>query len=186
VLLVGASQVVFLSLLLVATAIDPSVATHRDEGGISNFGVHLATGVPFTVGFLGAAALLWAGAGALREAAGTRGLRVGLHWLAVALVAVLATTYGYRHGPVPHGLHVVVATAATAYETGLGVWLAAVVVRDAIGIAACAVQLAGAALALGALLGLEHLLYVAQLVSSAAFAVLLVHATARVASRRAG
>ena len=173
----ASSQLVFVGMLVVATALDPAVATHRDEGGVSNFGVHAATVVPYALGFAGAAVLLWLAAAAL--APSSRGLAVGLRWLAAALVAVLGSTFAYQHGPALHGLHVAVATAASVYETAFGIWLAACVARDALGLAACAVQVAAAAVALGALLSLEHRLFAAQLVGAAAFAVLVVHATAR-------
>ena len=182
--LVLASQATFLGMLGLCVAISPAMVSHRDEGGISNFGVHAATVVPYSAAFLGSAVLLVAaGTRTPTRDATERRFRAALRTLAVLLVAVLVSTYGYKRSATLHGVHIAVAVLATVVEMLLGVWLVVALERDGVSVVACAAQLAGFALAACALLTSLHLLFVAQLVTSAAFAVLLVRGAAAVAAR---
>jgi len=114
-----------------------------------------------------------------------RRFRALLAVLGVLLLAVLGSTYAYKHGTGLHGVHVGAATLTTVVEAGAAVWLALGVLGDAPARLALGAQLAGVVLALCTVLGAIDVLFAAQLLSSAGFAILLVRAAATVA-RAAG
>ena len=178
------SQLVYLGLLAVCLAIDPGVATHRDEGGLSNFGIHVATVVPYTGAFAGAAILLLAGARAAPVGPAANGFARWCRVLAVALLCVLASTYAYKRDVALHDLHIAVSVAASALEVALGAWLVGTTARDATTTGALVLLAAAALLGVITLAGGAHLLFVAQAVGAVAFAVVLVRGAAAVA--RAG
>lgn len=174
---VAAGQLAYLAGMAVCIAIRPRYLVSSDEGGISNFGVHAVTAMPFSFAFvLAAGCLLAAGATALPRTAVERWLVAGLWALSGLLVVVLASTYGYQHGPVAHGLHVYVSIAATAFESALAVFCVVAVRHELADGAALVAQLAGLVLAALAFSGTLHVLLVGQLLGSAGFAVLAVRA----------
>jgi hypothetical protein len=168
----------------VCIAIRPRYLVSANEGGISNFGIHAVTVVPFTAAFVAAAALLFAAARTSAPRSGLdRRFGTALRALSAVLVVVLVSTYDYKAAVWLHDLHVDVAIAATLYESALAVGVVAAVTRDSADLAALGVQLAGLALAACSLAGWLHVLLVAQLVGSAGFAVLVIRATAALAGR---
>jgi hypothetical protein len=169
--------------LAVCLAIRPGYLVSADEGGISNFGVHAVTGVPFTCGFLGAAGLLVAAARAMAPTGELeRRMRAALLALAGILVVVLATTYGYKSSAWLHDLHVDVAIAATFAEAGIAVWLVARVRHGAAEVAALIALVAALVLAGCSLAGVVHVLLATQLAGAVAFGVLLTRAADALAS----
>lgn len=179
--LVAWSQLVYLGLLAVCVVIDPAPVTHRDEGGISNFGIHAPTVLAYTGAFAGAAVLLAMAAGAAPATALAARFATWCRVLALALGCVLVSTYGYKHGATLHALHIAVSVAATVVEVALGVWVVAVA-RDGVAAAALVVLLAAAALGAVTLAGGAHVLFVAQAVGAVAFAVVLVRGAVVVVS----
>jgi hypothetical protein len=159
-----------------------------NEGGISNFGVHAVTVVPYTVAFLGAAGLLAAAARGVGARTPTlRRLAGALRVLAAALVVVLASTYGYKATAWLHDAHVAVAVAATVAEAAIATWLVAAVSRGPADRGALAVQLGAVLLAGCSLAGWVHVLLAAQLTDAVAFAVVVVRgAAAAVAAAEPG
>jgi hypothetical protein len=176
--LVVMSQAAFFGLLFVCICLHPGYLFSRNEGGISNFGVHAATVAPFTGAFVAAACFLAAASRvAPREVPGARRLATVLAVFAGILVCVLATTYPYQHGLALRDLHFFTGAAAICFEVAVAGWLLATFDRGARELTAAAAALAGFALALLTVVGLVHALFVAQLVTSVAFGVLLVAAS---------
>ncbi len=169
------SQVTFLGGLAVCIALQPRYLTSSDEGGISNFGVRATTVVPFTLAFLVSSALLWDAARRLDSTTTpARRARAGLTAVALGSVAVLGSTYPYRHGAVLRDVHVVIAVVAVLAEIALGTWVSLRVRPSVATRASLAVLLAATVLAVLTLPGVVHVLFVAQLVQAVAFAALLV------------
>lgn len=159
----------FCALVAVCVAVDPRYATGHDEGGISNYGVHAATVVPYTAAFVLVAAGLWASA----ARSPTRGRAMGMRAGAIALALTLLTTYPYQHGVWLRDLHVAVGGGCVAVLTAgvLGaVWSGS---RSAVELAAAAVEVTGAVLALVTIAGAAHLLFVAQALVALGAAVLV-------------
>jgi uncharacterized membrane protein len=182
--LVAMSQAAFFGLLFVCIALHPGYLFARNEGGVSNFGVHAATVVPFTGAFgLCAWLLLLASLAMPRTAPERSRLAIVLAAFAVVLVGVLATTYPYQHGPVLHDVHVATGAAAVCFEAAVAAWLLASFRRDAVDVVAGGVELVGFALAVATVAGALHVLFVSQLLTVGALGVLLVRACADVEAR---
>ncbi len=180
--LVAGSQVIYVTGLAVCLAIRPRYLVSANEGGVSNFGVHAVTVVPYSVGFLVSAGLLVAAA----RAAVPRGARearfaASLRALAWILVVVLASTYDYQATAWLRDLHLAIAIAASVVQGLIALWVVARVRRGAGDVVALAALLAALVLAGCALAGWLHVLLAAQLVGTVAFGVLLVRAAAGLA-----
>ena len=183
---VVASQVVLFAFLGVCLAIEPTYLVRRDEGGLSNFGVHVATVVPYTLAFALCAVFVGrAAACVIVVDRTTRVFRTVLLVLCGLLVAVLVSTYAYKTGPLLHGVHVAVGVVTLCFESAVSIWIVVALARDPVSRAALAAQLAGLALAALTVLGVLHVLFAAQLLASLAFGVLLVRG-ARCIDARSG
>jgi hypothetical protein len=180
--LVALGQATYLAGLGVCLAIRPGYLTSADEGGISNFGVHAVTVVPFTFAFLGAAALLAIAARATVPSNDLeRRFAAALWALAAILVVVLASTYGYQRAAWLRALHIDLAIAGTVVQALLACWLVARVRHGVPDFAALVAMTAALALAGCSLAGVVHVLLATQLAGALAFGVLLVRAAATLA-----
>jgi len=173
--LVLAGQVSFLVFLGLAVALHPGFVLKRDEGGISNYGVHMKTAVPYTLAFVLCAVFSFRAALRYRHGEGSA-RRLGLLLLVYSalLVLTLASTYGYRHDPWLDRAHVVVGVATVAFEVLAAVWMAAQL-RGGWDAVFLATQLVGAVLAGLTLVGALHVLFLGQALADVGFALLLVH-----------
>lgn len=165
--------------LVVGIAVDvallPRFAFEADEGGVSNYGVHRATVVAYSLAFgLSALFAAWA-------AASLHGPpRLLLRAYAVLMVAVLLLTYWYQRSRALTDLHLGVAFALVALETvgALGLTVGPARGRHSarVGAALLAVQLAGCTLAVLSSAGVLHLLFVSQVLIAGTFGLLLLRA----------
>lgn len=181
------SQLAFFGGIFVCVVIQPHYLFSSNEGGISNYGVHLATAVPYTIAVGGAAVLVGLAARATPVATGgPRRVTQGLWTFAALLVCVLATTYPYQHSRALKDLHIAVGALAVLFEVAAATWAVTTLLDARVDRVALGVEFVGGVLAACTLLGLVHLLFVSQLVTSAAFGVLLVRVAARLEEARAG
>jgi hypothetical protein len=158
----------------VCVALHPGFVLKRNEGGFSNYGVHLVTALPYSAAFLGAAGGAVAGARILSAAsARERALRRVLDFYAALCLAVLASTFWYQHGRGPDDLHVGVGVAAMVFQLLATGWLTVAFrgARWALG-----AQLIGFTLGALTFFSLAHLLFASQVLSGVTFGVALVHA----------
>jgi hypothetical protein len=159
----------------VCIALEPRFLLERDEGGLSNFGVHARTVVPYSLAFLLPALLIARAALAIDEVDTTarrfRRILLALAWL---LLAVLVSTYCYKLNVELRDLHIGVAIAMLCFETAASAWIALAVTGRLVDRVLLGVQVAGLVIAALTLVGVLHLLFLAQLVTSAAFGALLV------------
>jgi hypothetical protein len=172
---VVASQVALFAFLAVCIAIEPAYLFRRNEGGLSNFGVHAATVVPYTLAFLLCAIFLGRAASLVTVVdPTTRAFRTMLLVLACLLVAVLGSTYPYKTSQLLHGVHIAVGVVTVCFESAASIWIALAVAKDRWSLAALCAQLVGLLLAALTFFGQLHVLFAAQLLTSLAFGVLLV------------
>jgi hypothetical protein len=166
------SQLSLLSLLLVCCLLLPSVVAHN--GGVSNFGNHRRTVIPYTLSFASSIAVL--GLAALRLLDLARGLwrQAGL-LLVLGLLesAVLLSTFPRHIAWTYSVIHDDLGIALFAYEFCWAVWL---VTRRSSQLAVLLVllQSLGSLAALLSILKIVHLLFVGQLVATVGFSFLLV------------
>ena len=103
----AAGQVVLLAAVVVCTALMPRFLFSTNMGGVSNYGVHATTVVPYTVGVLGEVACLLRVRALLRPQwhARVRAVRAVLLVTCGAITLNLLTTYPYKSGDVWAAVH---------------------------------------------------------------------------------
>lgn len=163
------------SMLAVCLAISPHYLVARNEGGMSNFGVHAATVVPFTLAFGGCAVLVSMSASSVpRGSAADSRFAAALRALGLLLGLVVVSTYPYQHGIALRDIHIAVAVVVTCFETVVSAWVAVDLARGRASATLLCVQVAGFVLAALTLTGVLHVLFVSQLLTTAPFGGLLV------------
>ena len=165
-------QIGFGTFLIVCVALHPGLVLKANEGGMSNYGVHLKTVIPYTLALLCPAVLTYQAAGAMRPAGRTaRDFRWLLRLYSGLIALTLASTYGYTLDRPQKIVHIAIGVAITVFESGASLWMYRVLKRLR---GVLAVQLAGLALAALTFFGALHLLFLTQVVCGGAYAVLLV------------
>ncbi|MGC8498015.1 MAG: hypothetical protein ACP5OV_00730 [Acidimicrobiales bacterium] len=162
------AQVVWIAPLALCALLDPHVAA--SEGGVSNYGNHLATAPLYVVSFAGNALVLL---GAARAIAGVlarpRALAWGLRAVAVLELVVLATTFVRRYSFTWSLVHDDLGVAQFAAAAGVAVVIVARWPRPS-AFVFLGVQVAGSLGGLLSALRVIHLLFWGQVVGSLAFA----------------
>lgn len=175
-------EVAFLFFTAVSVALHPGFVLKRDEGGMSDYGLHLKTAVTYTLA-LGLLALYSRRAALFYTSSDVRSrrLRLLLQSYSAVVTAVLLSTYFYSLNLGLKDLHFAFGTALIVV-VGVGslwmygLWPPSPGVRLLL-----FVQLFGDALALLTSLGALHVLFAAEIVSNIGFVCLLVRTTRRIA-----
>lgn len=169
-----AGQFGFAVMLATCVGILPGIALKRSEVGISNYGVHAPTVVPYTLAFLATAAGSFGARHALGPTDDARVLRATLTAYGVAVSAVLASTYPYTLDRVLRDVHVLI--GAMAYVVIVVTTIA--VVRDGRRSPTFAVSFltvaVGTVISAVTIVGTWHLLFIGQVVTFVGFSGVLV------------
>ena len=174
------SQLSLLTFLAICTGLLPGFLFSRNEGGMSNYGVHAKTVVPYTLAFLLCTICIGQAARILpRTTRFLRSFRHGLYAAACLFFLVLITTYPYQTNTLFGDLHLAVTVIIFWFQTALAVWMALIVLKDKLSLIIFALELAGFAMAFLTFLTVIHLLFVAQLITGATFGILLVRTAQR-------
>jgi hypothetical protein len=179
---VASGQACFLAMMASCLAIEPSqVALKR---GLSFYGTHLQTVVPYSLGFALCVGLTAVGLTRLSpiDISATR-LRLGLAAL-IGLMALIPLT-PYSVDLVFDYLHIGITATVFTAGLALGTWLALRVLRTGLALSALAAQLGAGLLALTAQLGWHDYMIPSQLGFQLSFAVLVVLGILRGARRPA-
>jgi hypothetical protein len=181
---VVASQVALFTGWGICVAVVPRFLFERNEGGVSNFGIHAETVVPYSLAFLLCSVFVLRAAGGVEGIdEGCRRFRLELHVLACLLLFVLVTTYAYKANSFLHGLHIAAGVLITCFESLASCWMVASLVRSTGTLVLLGLQLLGFFMAALTFFGRVHLLFASQLLTSFAFGLLLICA-ARVVEDR--
>ncbi|MHB8380463.1 MAG: hypothetical protein ACYDB2_11255 [Acidimicrobiales bacterium] len=166
------SQLALAIFIAVCVALHPGEVLKANEGGLSNYGVHIKTALPYTLARALASALSYRATRSLpasrRE---TRHFKLLLLTYSALTLLTLVTTYGYTLDSSRRDLHVVVGVAINLFECAASLWMFAVV-RHLVPVVA--MGLSGFVLATLTFFGVLHLLFLAQVLIGGAFALLLV------------
>lgn len=167
----------FLFFTGVCVALHPGFVLKRDEGGMSNYGLHIKTAVPYTLA-LGVLVVLSRVAAThySGDDATSRGLRLVLRSYSVILLAVLVTSYVYSLNPFLKDLHFAVSATLVVVVGVASLWLYGRWPRTGGGRLLLATQVAADVLALITLSGHLHLLFATEILSNVSFAGLLLRA----------
>jgi hypothetical protein len=161
--------------ITVAVALHPGFVLKANEGGVSDYGVHLKTALPYDLAFACAALGAYSAARHARDSANLpRELRMVLLTYATLVTLTLATTFGYTLDRPQRDLHVGVGIGLSVFEVVVTWWM----YRERRGdLALVLVQLAGFVLGAVTVVGLIHLLFVSEIATGASFALLLYRTT---------
>jgi heme/copper-type cytochrome/quinol oxidase subunit 4 len=172
---VGVGQWGFAVGVALCVAIHPGFVLKANEGGVSDYGVHVKTAVPYYLALALAAGGAYLAASHARDSTNLpTQLRAFLLGYAVLLVLTLASTIGYTLDKPQRDVHVGVGIALTVFEVVASLWM----YRERRGdLGLVLVQLAGVIVAALTIVGLIHLLFVTEIVTGASFAVLLFRTT---------
>lgn len=159
----------------IAVALHPGFVLKANEGGISDYGVHLKTAVPYDLALAGAALGAYLAATSARDSVALRqGLRAVLLTYATLVSLTLASTFGYTLDRPQRDLHVGVGSLLTVFEVLASLWMYKERRGD---FALMLIQLTGFILGALTLIGLIHLLFVSEMVSGVSFALMLYRTT---------
>jgi hypothetical protein len=172
---VAYGQICFALFVGVCVALHPGLVLKGNEGGMSNYGTHLKTVIPFTLA-LGLASFLSQRAAVLLTgtAPGTRGLARLLRTYSELTLLVLVSSYAYSLDTVLRDVHVASGIAIALFELAASLWMYRLLGRTGRDSILIAVQLVGFTLAALTVLGALHVLFVTQVLTGGSFAVLLV------------
>jgi hypothetical protein len=165
----------------IAVALHPGFVLKANEGGISDYGVHLKTAVPYDLALVSAALGAYLAATHARDSANVlRGLRSVLLAYAFLVAVTLVSTFGYTLDRPQRDLHVGVGSVLTVFEGVVSLWM----YRERRGdLPLVLIQLAGLVLGALTIVGFIHLLFVSEIVTGGSFAVQLYRSTRQLSSR---
>lgn len=144
--------------------------------GLSNYGVHLETVVPYSLALgLGGGLALASARSMIASDEVRRHLQFILNSYGALVLMILASTYGYRLNPSLRLVHVTINVITALFLSGASTWLFVRVLSRSSAFW-LVVQLAGFVLAVVDFLNLLHVLFIAQLLIGVGFGVLVVRA----------
>jgi hypothetical protein len=166
-------QVLMAVFFTVCVALHPGFVLKRDEGGVSNFGVHLKTCIPYSAAYAAAGVSSWIVGTRARAPGGLHDVGRILRVYAVLLMVTLTTTYFYTLSILSHDLHIMVGGVLFAFEVMTSWWMVRRLGRrrDWLWLA---VQWTGSVLAALTIAGTLEVLFLSQVIAGVGYAVVLV------------
>lgn len=170
-------QISFAIFIGVCVALHPGIVLKWNEGGVSNYGIHIKTAIPYTLALsLLALYSLRAAASLSRSDRLARQLRRLLIAYSVIVIVMLFSTYVYTLNHVLRDIHIGFGTVLITFQAFASMWMFSLFRRRLDG-AFLVTQLSGSILALITILGLWHFLFLAEELANTGFACLLIHAS---------
>jgi hypothetical protein len=173
---VAYGQIGLLFFLVVSVALHPGFVLKADEGGMSNYGVHIKTAAAYTLA-LGLPILFSVLAIRLTHSDDplVRRLRLVLVVYCWLMLLTLVSTYVYTLNTTLKDFHIVFGSTLTVFQSAASVWMYLILRPVAWDRVIFSVQILGFLLASLTIAGVFHLLFVGEVVTFGAFALLLVH-----------
>ncbi len=169
------SQLSLFIFLGICIVLIPRFLFDRNEGGVSNYGIHRVTVVPYTLAFLLCGIFVMLAARFIPHTTKLFNcLRYALYALACLLLLGLATTYPYKINTTFQYLHIASTITIFCFEMAMAIWMIFALLRDRVNIILLAAQVSGFLIAFFTFIGTIYLLFVAQIITSLAFSALLI------------
>jgi len=177
---IALSQLSLLSFVALCVALHPGLVLKWNEGGLSNYGIHVKTVVPYTLGFALCSFFAFATARTLAARSHlAKQMRLLLNVYGSLVLFSMLSTYGYTLNEPLKLLHIVSGIAIILFGTGASLWMFARLRSSRSDSVWLAIQVAGFALALIDFFNVLHVLFLAQLLTGVGFGFLVVHAVRR-------
>lgn len=172
------SQINFLIFLFVCLLLSPHYLFESNEGGISNFGVHSLTIVPYSLAFgLASYYSFKATYSLVGHPKRVRIFRISLRLLSTLYLLTLLSTYPYKLNGVFDLFHQAIGIIFVIYVLIFGGFLVTKIRFDPINCLAYLIQLSSFVLAVINFFDLVHLLFVSEALTSIGFGIVLVRST---------
>jgi hypothetical protein len=179
------SQLCLLLDLAICLILIPHFLFARNEGGMSNYGIHLKTVIPYSLGFLLAAFFVIRAALTIKNSsASLRRLRRLLICYFIILLLILISTYGYKTNIYLKDTHIVVTIATFWFELLSALWLCWVFLRDKMNIFLLVCQFIGLIIGSLTFFGSLHLLFTSQLITIITFGAILVRSSGQAVNEK--
>lgn len=171
--------------IVLCTVLMPHFLFERNEGGMSNYAVHLRTVIPYTLAFVSSSSFLVLGADALKNIDAVEhhvtAFRRSIYVLAVLLLLGLLSTYPYQHSNALTNIHIATALIIFWYELIFSIWMVMVIAQTRVDRSLLLLQFVGFAFGILTNVGALHILFITQIVTGLAFGILLIRTTIRIA-----
>jgi hypothetical protein len=176
------SQLCLLLSVVICLLLLPHFLFSKHEGGMSNYGVHLKTIIPYSLG------LLLASFYALRAALAIKIRSSPLRWLLLGysalLLLVLVTTYPYKLNVYLKDTHIAVSIVLFWFEVLAAIWLCRAFLEDKINISLVILQIVGLIIGGLTLFGVFQLLFTSELLTIIPFGIILLRSSAATAQNK--
>jgi len=168
------SLLVFMSLCI---ALHPGLVLKWNEAGLSNYGIHIKTAIPYTFALGLCALFAMAAAQSLRamgEAA--KHMRNLLNVYGGLMLVSLLSTYGYTLNTGLKNVHIVLNIATALFQLSAALWMYGTLPRSRSNAVWLGVLSMGFVFAVIDYFKVLHVLFTAQTLTGVGFGVLVVHA----------
>jgi hypothetical protein len=167
---------IFFACIGICTAIMPHFLFERNEGGMSNYGVHASTVIFYTIAFMAIILYLLRARSFLSKTKDYRSLKVVLAVTAASLFVLLLSTYPYKVNNFLDGVHVDAGIWCESFELFAGVWIAVFFRRTRRNLSILSLQFTTFGLSVLTYLSVIDILFVTQLLTVLSFGLLLLSA----------
>ena len=175
-------QVMIGVFLLMCIALHPGFVLKRDEAGLSNYGIHTKTVVPYSLAFILGAWFSFIASRLIHPVdRKSRLLLLILRSYACILIVDLVSTYLYKVNNSFNDLHVGANVIAALFETGAAIWMFCSSANRRLNVWWICLEVAGFLLGALTVLNLLHLVFAAEVGMALGFAMLLIDASQGVA-----
>ena len=172
--LVARGQICLWLFLALCVALHPGFVLKRDESGLSNYGIHIKTAIPYSLALVLGGVYSFGGArlirGSTRDSVITRAI---LRSYAALLVLNLLSTYPYKLSNPLNDFHVGVNVATAIFETVTAGWLACLVRAHPEMLIVFGIVVIGFSLGALTVANVFHLVFVAELLVGVGYGLLL-------------
>ena len=169
---VAIGQFGFALFIAICVALHPGIVLKANEGGLSNYGVHAKTVVPYTLALALAAGFSLQAARTLHaQATPSRRLERLLTTYGALVLLTLVTTYAYTLNTALKDLHLGVGVVITVFEFVASLWMYGELRSLRLVVV---IELCGFLLAALTFFGVLHVLFLTQLLVGGSFALFLI------------
>jgi hypothetical protein len=182
--LVERGQICFGLFIAVCVALHPGFVLKWNEGGMSDYGSHLETALPYTLALFGLAEFSRRAASLYRQNdRTTRRLRRVLYAYSAIVFVMLLSTYVYTINLALRDFHFGFGTVLIVFEVTSSVWMFSLFRRFVWDGIFLAMQIVGSILCLATIVGTLHVLFFAEMLTGVGFAGLIIHTSRCIGSQ---
>jgi len=180
---VAHGELAFLFFTAVSVALHPGFVLKWNEGGMSNYGLHIKTVVPYTLALV-LLSHYSRRAGQLYAGGDSRSRRLGamLKAYSAVVLSVMLSTYFYSLNNVLKDIHFAFGTLLVVVVGVASLWMYRLWPPSTLVRVLLAVQLTGDVMALLTVVSGLHILFLAEMLSNMGFAALVIRTGRRVAA----